>query len=93
MVIIQEETTKNPITLMGKEAGICYDSADSPSRNYKRGLECLETNHGRVLEFPQVYMIIGDHSAKFARELYTHTLEERLLDYRLLLDMQIIEIN
>ena len=72
MVIIQEETTKNPITLMGKEAGICYDSADSPSRNYKRGLECLETNHGRVLEFPQVYMIIGDHSAKFARELYTH---------------------
>ena len=28
MIIIQEETTKNPITLIGKEAGICYNSAD-----------------------------------------------------------------
>lgn len=72
MVFIQEETTKNPITLIGKEAGICYNSADTPERNYKRGLECLKTNHGRALEFPQVYMVIDGYSAKCMRELYTH---------------------
>lgn len=90
MIIIQEETTKNPITLIGREAGICYNSADLPASNYKRGLECLETNHGRALEFPQVYMVIDEHSAKFVRELYTHIggaptrlqASTRYIDYR-----------
>lgn len=72
MVFIQGETTKNPITLIGKEAGICYNSSDTPERNYKRGLECLKTNHGRTLEFPQIYMVIDGYSAKCMRELYTH---------------------
>lgn len=72
-VIIQEETTKNPITLIGKEAGICYgaDTSD-PIKNYKRGLDCILSNHGRTLEFPSVYTIFEGYSARVIRELYTH---------------------
>lgn len=72
-VIIQPHTTKNPITLIGEEAGICYgtDTTD-PVKNYKRGKRCIEDGHGRVLEFPQVYMILDGYSARVMREYYTH---------------------
>lgn len=72
-VIIQSHTTKNPITLIGEEAGICYgtDTTD-PVKNYKRGKRCIEDGHGRVLEFPQVYMILDGYSARVMREYYTH---------------------
>ena len=72
-VIIQSHTTKNPITLIGEEAGICYgtDTTD-PVKNYKRGKRCIEDGHGRVLEFPQVYMILDSYSARVMREYYTH---------------------
>lgn len=72
-IIIQEETTKNPITLIGKEAGICWgaDITDQ-EKNYKRGLDCLESGHGRTWEFPQVYIILDGYSARVIRELYTH---------------------
>lgn len=73
MVIIQEETTKNPITLIGKEAGICYNSdISNDEKNFKRGISCINSNHGRVLEFPQLYLIITGYSARCIRELYTH---------------------
>lgn len=70
---IQSETTLNPITLIGKEAGICYgaDTLD-PEKNYKRGLECLKNQHGRTLEFPTVYMVLDGYSARVIREFYTH---------------------
>ena len=72
-VIIQEETTKYPITLIGKEAGECYGSDTSkPEKNYKRGLDCIKTNHGRTWEFPDVYMILDGYSARVIREWYTH---------------------
>ena len=49
-VTILEETTRKPLTLMGKRAGICWGSdIEDPEKNYKRGLECLKTNHGRVV--------------------------------------------
>ena len=72
-VIIQPETTKNPITLIGRQAGICYgaNTADD-AKNYKRGLECLAANHGRTLEFPDVYMVLDGYSARVMREWYTH---------------------
>ena len=72
-VIIQSHTTKNPITLIGEEAGICYgtDTTD-PVKNYKRGKRCIEDGHGRVLELPQVYMILDGYSARVMREYYTH---------------------
>lgn len=72
-VIVMDETTQKPITLIGEMAGICYGSDTSnPEKNYKRGLECIKTNHGRVLEFPQVYLILDGYSARAMRELYTH---------------------
>lgn len=72
-VFIQPETTKNPISLIGKEAGICYGAnTENEERNYKRGLDCIQSNHGRTLEFPSVYMVLDGYSARVIRELYTH---------------------
>ena len=72
-VIIQEHTTKNPLQLMGEEAGCCW-SADTTDneKNYKRGKTCLSDGHGRVSEYPQVYMILDGYSARVIREFYTH---------------------
>lgn len=73
MVEVQKETTKEPITLIGKEAGICWGSVIwDKEKNYKRGIECIKANHGRALEFPQVYLVIDGYSARCIRELYTH---------------------
>lgn len=72
-IIINPETTKNPITLIGRSAGYCYgaDTTDN-EKNYKRGLDCLQSNHGRTLEFPDVYILMEGYSARVAREWYTH---------------------
>jgi thymidylate synthase (FAD) len=72
-VIINEETTKNPITMIGKYAGECWgaDTSDD-AKNFKRGLECLESGHMRTSEFPDVYMILDGYSARVIREWYTH---------------------
>lgn len=72
-VIIQSHTTKNPITLIGEEAGICWGANTmDATKNYKRGLDCLENEHGRTFEFPDVYMILDGYSARVIREWYTH---------------------
>ena len=72
-VIIQSHTTKNPITLIGEEAGICWGAnTEDAKKNYKRGLDCLENEHGRTFEFPDVYMILDGYSARVIREWYTH---------------------
>ena len=72
-VIIQDFTYKYPIQMIGTEAGVCYGSDITDSeKNYKRGLDCLESNHGRTWEFPDVYAIIDGYSAKVLREWYTH---------------------
>lgn len=73
MIKICDETTKNPITLIGEMAGPCYGSdTTDDAKNYKRGLSCINDGHGRVMEFPQVYMVISGYSARVIRELYTH---------------------
>lgn len=58
-VIIQERyTTKNPITMIGEEAGTCWGAdTNDDVKNYKRGLDCLSNEHGRTIEYPDVYMI------------------------------------
>lgn len=73
-VIIQNEyTTKEPITMIGKEAGICWGADISDAeKNYRRGLDCLENEHGRTFEFPDIYMILDGYSARVIREWYTH---------------------
>ena len=72
-VTIQRFTYKNPISMIGEEAGICWGADNSdPEKNYKRGLDCLESEHGRTFEFPDVYMILDGYSARVIREWYTH---------------------
>ena len=72
-VTIQKYTTTNPITMIGEEAGICWgaDITDE-AKNYKRGVDCIKANHGRTLEFPQIYLVLNGWSAKVTREFYTH---------------------
>lgn len=72
-VMILEETTKNPISLMGQRAGVCW-GADITSRekNYRRGMECLASGHGRVMEYVNVEMVLDGYSARVIREWYTH---------------------
>lgn len=72
-ITILPETTIDPISLMGRRAGICWgkDITDS-EKNYKRGLDCIKSNHGRVFEFVNIEAIIEDYSARVIREWYTH---------------------
>ena len=72
-VTVQPFTTKKPITLMGYEAGVCWNAdVSNDEANFRRGLQCVESNHGRVMEFPQIYLTIEGFSARVIRELYTH---------------------
>lgn len=73
MITILKETTKNPITLMGERAGVCWggDIRD-PEKNYRRGLDCIKSGHHRVMEYVNVEMILEGYSARVIREWYTH---------------------
>ena len=72
-VIVLEETTKNPITLIGKRAGVCWGAnVTDDSKNYRRGIDCITSNHGRTLEYVNVEMVIDGYSARVIREWYTH---------------------
>ena len=72
-ITILQETTKNPITLMGVRAGVCWnaDIADN-EKNYKRGMDCIKSGHGRVMEYVNAEMVIDGYSARVIREWYTH---------------------
>ncbi len=72
-IIILEETTKYPLTLMGQRAGVCWGGdIQDRDKNYRRGLDCLESGHGRVLEYVNVEMVMEGYSARVIREWYTH---------------------
>ena len=72
-VTIQKFTTKEPITMIGYEAGVCCEADTSDDgKNYKRGIDCIESQHGRTFEFPDVYLTIEGYSARVIREWYTH---------------------
>ena len=72
-ITILEETTKNPITLIGRRAGICYGAdVSDDTKNYKRGMDCILANHGRTLEYVNVEMVLDGYSARVIREWYTH---------------------
>ncbi len=60
--------TEFPLSLMGEAAAICTDKEPSA----KIGIECINSNHGRVLEYPDVILKISEYSARVIRELYTH---------------------
>lgn len=65
--------THNPISFMGKCAGLCWGAdISNQENNYKRGIECIENNHGRVMEYSDITILISGYSARMIRELYTH---------------------
>ncbi len=72
-ILILPETTKDPISLIGRRAGVCWggDISD-PKKNYKRGLDCIKSGHGRTFEFVNVEMVLDGYSARVIREWYTH---------------------
>lgn len=72
-IIVLPETTKEPITLIGKRAGICWgaDISDN-TKNYNRGLDCIKSNHGRTLEYVNIELVLDGYSARAIREYYTH---------------------
>lgn len=72
-ITILDYTTKVPISMIGKMAGICWGApTDDDEKNQKRAWDCINSGHGRTTEFPDVYMIIDGYSARVMRELYTH---------------------
>lgn len=72
-VTILKETTVNPITLMGQRAGVCWGAnTENDERNYARGMDCIKSGHGRVLEFVNVELVLEGYSARVIREWYTH---------------------
>lgn len=72
-VTILPETTKNPITFIGYCAGVCWGADISDQqKNYQRGIQCIESGHGRTEDFPNIVMVIDNASAKVIREWYTH---------------------
>ena len=72
-ILIQKETTPDPISLIGREAGVCWGAdITDPEKNYKRGMGCLTSGHGRTWEYPQVYVVMDGYSARVFREFYTH---------------------
>lgn len=59
--------------MIGRMAGLCWGSdTEDFNKNYKRGLNCIKANHGRTLEYPQIYIEFEGYSARVIRELYTH---------------------
>lgn len=72
-ITLLDTTTKNPITLIGERAGICWNAdITDADKNYKRGLDCLESEHGRVFEFVTVDIVIEGYSARVIREYMRH---------------------
>lgn len=72
-ITILPETTKNPITLIGMRAGVCWGGdVEDAEKNYKRGMDCILAGHGRTLEYVNVEMILDGYSARVIREWYTH---------------------
>lgn len=72
-ITILSETPKDPLALIGRRAGICWN-ADiiNEEKNIKRGIDCIKSGHGRTLEFVDVHMIIDGFSARVMREYYRH---------------------
>ncbi len=72
-ITILPETTKNPITLIGRRAGVCWGGdIEDDAKNYKRGMDCIVSNHGRTMEYVNVEMVLDGYSARVIREWYTH---------------------
>lgn len=64
--------TEFPLQHIGKIAGICWNSADTPEKNIARAKDCIISEHGRAMEYVDMELVIETTSARCIRELYTH---------------------
>ena len=72
-VTILEETTRNPLCLIGLAAGTCWGAnTEDQAKNRARGWDCIKSRHGRTWEYPDIYMVLDHYSARVIREFYTH---------------------
>lgn len=72
-VTILNSTTREPYNLIGQMAGCCWGAnTEDWEKNYKRGVDCIQSRHGRTWEYVEVYMVLDHYSARVIREFYTH---------------------
>ena len=72
-ITLDEATPKDPITLMGRMIGTAYQSnTTNNEKNYKRGLDCVQSGHFRALEYVDVFFTMNNISARTVRQFYTH---------------------
>lgn len=72
-ITILSSTTRNPISTIGERAGVCWGAdITNGEKNYKRGMDCILSNHGRTMEYVNVEMVLDGYSARVIREWYTH---------------------
>lgn len=65
--------TETPLSDMGVAAGTCWHAnVTDLAKNVKRAMDCIESGHGRVMEYPDVTLLVDGYSARCIRELYTH---------------------
>lgn len=73
VIIKTDRTCSDPIRLIGEMAGVCYGAdTEDEAKNFKRGMNCIKSQHGRTFEFPDIYMVLEGYSARVIREFYTH---------------------
>ena len=73
MIEILKWTPSDPLNQIGFCAGVCWNApVDDVEKNIKRAKTCIKSNHGRTEEFPDVYVILDEYSARVFREFYTH---------------------
>ena len=72
-ITILPQTTKDPLRLIGTTSAVCYNAdVSNKEKNIKRALDCIHSGHGRVLEWPNVEVIVEGFSAKMMREAMRH---------------------
>jgi len=72
-MILIESCQKNPLNYIGKIAGVCWNSnIDDVDKNIKRAKSCINSGHGRIMEYVDVVFIIDCKSARCIRELGRH---------------------
>lgn len=72
-ITILPQTTKDPLQLIGTTSAVCYNAdVSNKEKNIKRALDCIHSGHGRVLEWPNVEVIVEGFSAKMMREAMRH---------------------
>lgn len=72
-VTVYSETAKFPLQLIGRTAGVCWESnINDKGINIKRAKDCINSGHGRVLEWVEIHLLIDGYSARVMREFERH---------------------